>query len=232
MSKLILPHGGGELRPLLLEGEAAREETRQGGASEESADDQPGNRRPHHDGHRRVHAPGRFHGAGRLARLLRVLSHAQQERAVLADSHHAFRRRGLCEIDRGGRGSGAVGRRDRVHHGHHEDHREVRDRQGVRVQAGVPDQRPGASRRAEGDGAGRRQSGRPGEGGLRIVLPRNVQGHLSAAGRSSQGIRRARLEHRGRPAACAIRCTTPTPIWPGSRSKCATASTSINWWAS
>ncbi len=27
MSKLILPHGGGELRPLLLEGEAAREET-------------------------------------------------------------------------------------------------------------------------------------------------------------------------------------------------------------
>ena len=27
MSSLILPHGGGELRPLLLEGEAAREET-------------------------------------------------------------------------------------------------------------------------------------------------------------------------------------------------------------
>ncbi len=94
-----------------------------------------------------------------------------------------------------------MGHRDRHPDGHHEGDREVHHRQGPRVRAGVPHHRPGASRRQDGDGAGRRQPRRPGQGALRVVLPRAVQGPLPAPGRVPQDVRGARLEHRRRPPA-------------------------------
>ena len=66
------------------------------------------------------------------------------------------------------------------------------------MQADIPHHRSGPPRRAEGDGTGRRQSGRTGEGAFRILLPGDVQGHLPAAGRSAQSVCRARVDHRGR----------------------------------
>ena len=158
MHNLILPHGGGELRPLLLDGEARQAELARAAGLKKV----PMTTRETSDlimmGIGAFTPLDGFMGKRRLAAAAAKPTAAEQEGTVLAHPHHPLGRRGLCQVDGGRRRSGALGRRNRVHHGHDEGGGKIRHRQRVRVQADLPHHRPQASRRAEGHGAGRRST--------------------------------------------------------------------------
>ena len=71
--------------------------------------------------------------------------------------------------------------------------RKVRDRQGARVPDGVPDRRSRAPRREDGDGAGRGEPRRAGEGARGRRLQGEVRRALHDARRDARRVRAARL---------------------------------------
>ena len=171
MSKLVRPHGGGELKPLLLTGDALKYELARAQSLPKVTHEFTRNRRPHHDGYRRLHTSRRLHDPCRLARRMRWLQNGQ--RSVLADSCHPVDRR---REHQGRRRCRTGGRRNRRNHGHHEGDREIHHRQGPRVHAGLQDHRHGAPWRQDGDGSGQIQPGRPGQGSVH----RRLQGRSTA----------------------------------------------------
>jgi hypothetical protein len=66
MSRLVKPHGGGELKPLLLEGAAREAELARAQSLTKIKMTSREDRRPDHDGHRRLHSAGRLHDPRRL----------------------------------------------------------------------------------------------------------------------------------------------------------------------
>ena len=233
MSKLLPPHGGGALKPLLLEGQAAEAECARAAKM------------------KRVPLTSRetgdliMMGIGAFTPLRGFMGQADwkgacddhdpahQGRPLLAHPHHALRGEGARRLHHDRRGGGALGHRDRhPRWATMKVDREVRHRQGPRVQAGLPDHRPEAPGRQEGHGAGR---GQPRRARSRCspspTSPRCSRASTSAPPRRARCSRSAAGARSPR-CSSATRCTAPTPTWPGSPSRSATASTSTSSWAS
>src|SRR4029078_6196173 len=81
-------------QPTPARGPGALRGEEEGGRAQARALDVPGDLRPDHAGHRRLHAADRLHGPRRLEGLLRFLPDVLASRPLLADPHHALRREG------------------------------------------------------------------------------------------------------------------------------------------
>ncbi len=97
------------------------------------------------------------------------------------------------------------------------------DRQGARMRDGVPDDRPEASGRQAGDGPGRGQPRRPDQGAVDRRLRRQVRRAVHDAGGDARAVHLARLVAGRRIPDAQSRCTARTSTWPRSRSRSATA---------
>ena len=189
---LVNPHGGGDLRPLLLPARSWPPSKARAATLPTAARQLAREGRHHHARHRRLHAARRLHDARRLAG--RVRRHEDGERPVLADPDHAVRRHARrrrrsrpASDDRADRSGQRRAARD------DDGDREVRDRQGARMRDGVPDDRSRAPRRQAGDGAGRGESRRPDQGAVDGRIRRQVRRAVHDAGGDARAVHVARL---------------------------------------
>jgi len=228
MSKLVHPHGGESLRPLLLAGAALKAELAR-------AKTLP-----------RLRVSSRekgdliMLGIGGFSPLEGFMTHADWQ--GVCDGYRMAS--GLfwpipitlsasaAMADGINTGSGTRARRPGLGRNprHHEGEREIRDRQGARVHVGISDHGWRASGRENGSGAGRSQPRRPGQGALRRRLQGEVRRPVHDPGRD-----RAEFERLGWSKVAAFQTRNPMhrsheylAKWP---LRCATACWCIRCWA-
>ena len=158
MPQLVPPHGSETVKPLLLPETERAEERKRAETTQENPPRLPRGLRRVHAGDGSLYAARWVHGTRRLARF--VPGHEADRGTFwpipitlpvnkdLADNIHA---------ERGGRARRWRSRRNSRRHGRS---RQIRDRQEDRGRACLPHNRSEASRRSEGAGSGRCQSGR------------------------------------------------------------------------
>ena len=150
----------------------------------------------------------------------RSLGHGDEacQRRVLAHTRSRCRwQRGIADSLAVRRGGGACRCRDRRGARPAHGAGEIRDRPRARMQARVSHHRSQASRRGEGDAAGRGQHRRPCDRAFGGRISGEIQGSLSAARGIARRVREAGLEAGLPPSRRAIPCIAATSIWPRSR---------------